>query len=682
MVRVLACVFEQHNLWLVLLAALICVSASAGVFYVLESKRVGGKGWRRWLFLAGLLAGGGTWATHFVAMLGYEPGLPVVYHLGLTLLSAATGVAGAWAAFEVNDRMTNNFGRIASGVLLGGSIVALHYIGMAGVQAEAQQIWAIDLVVPSLLFAVAFAIAAFDVYSRFRMRYLAAPALLVGAIVSLHFTAMGALTLAPDPTVALPEQALDRNMLAITVATGAAATLLIGVILALADRRVAASELTMAQHAAELARHDALTGLLNRRGLRERMDALLGPHSDQRFAVIAIDLDRFKPVNDLYGHGVGDELLVSVGNLLREECGEGFAARLGGDEFLLAIPYANEEELMRRLSSIAARFTRPMRLARNDVSVGATLGVAVVPNDGKDPDVLLRRADVALYRAKAEGRGRFAFFEAGMDARLHERAALEQDLRMAIHRGEMAPYFQPLVRLKTGEVTGYEVLARWRHPTRGLVQPDQFIPIVVETGLIEELTFSLLRQACLETLSWAGAPRISINIAAVQLRDATLPQKILQILVECGFPPARLEVEITEDALVGDYAGARAVLMSLKNVGVRIALDDFGTGYSSLKHLRELPFDVLKIDRSFVCTMSDSAEAAAIVRTIVQLAQSLGLAVTAEGIETEEQAKELFGLGCERGQGYLLGCPAPGPKAEGIEPHSEALRVDRAALSA
>jgi diguanylate cyclase (GGDEF)-like protein len=667
MVRVLACVFEQHNLWLVALAALICVSACAGVFYVLDGLYHGAtsKGRRRWLFLAALLAGGGTWATHFVAMLGYEPGIPVVYQMGLTLLSAVIGVAGAWAALELNDVWDTPAGRAAAGFVLGASIVALHYVGMSGVQSAAHQVWAVDLVIPSLLGSVLFSIAALHVFKRMRMRYFAASALLLGAIVSLHFTAMGALTLVPDPTVSLPDQALDKNMLAITVATGAAAALLIGVVLALADRRIAANELAMAKHAAELALHDALTGLPNRRCFHDQLEPLLASCGDQKLAIVAIDLDRFKPVNDLYGHAAGDELLVQVARLLREEALEdGLAARLGGDEFVVVMSYEDEDDLMRRLSSLAARFSQPIRLGNNEVSIGATFGVAVVPNDGRDADILLRRADVALYRAKADGRGRFAFFEAGMDVRLRERAALEHDLRSAIRSDEIAPFFQPLVRLETGAVTGYEVLVRWHHPTRGLVQPDQFVPIAIEAGLIDELTFHVLRRACVETLNWEGAPRISLNVAAVQLRDAALPQKILQVLLECGFPPARLEVEVTEDALVGDYDAARAILTSLKNVGIRIALDDFGTGYSSLKHLSELPFDVLKIDRSFVHTMGDSAEAMTIVRTIVQLAKSLGLGVTAEGIETQAQASELQALGCDRGQGYLLGRPASGPKVE------------------
>jgi len=396
------------------------------------------------------------------------------------------------------------------------------------------------------------------------------------------------------------------------------------------------------------------------RNLRETLNVFLAA-PEARFAVVAIDLDRFKPVNDLYGHAIGDELLVKVAKLLAEEASDGgFAARLGGDEFVLVLPYQTDGALFQQLSNLVAKVARPHCLGKNEASVGATLGVALAPADGHDPDTLLRRADVALYRAKSDGRGCFSFFESGMDARVLERAALEHDLRIAVRSDDIIPHFQPLVHLESGDVSGFEILVRWPHVGRGLIQPDEFIPIAVETGLINELTFNVLRRACHETLHWPKAPRISLNLAPVQLHDQALPQKLLKVLSECGFPPGRLEIEITEDALVSDLAAASALLTSLKNVGVSISLDDFGTGYSSLRHLRELPFDTLKIDRSFVRSMSDCDDALSIVKTIVQLAKSLGLAVTAEGIETEDQARDLQALGCERGQGYYLGRPAAG----------------------
>jgi len=294
------------------------------------------------------------------------------------------------------------------------------------------------------------------------------------------------------------------------------------------------------------------------------------------------------------------------------------------------------------------------------VTIGATLGIAVTPADGVDPADLLRRSDMALYRAKKEDLTRFAFFEPEIESIAQERVLLERDLGIAVKNDQIIPYFQPQVQLGTGDVLGYEVLARWPHATQGMIQPLQFIKIADETGLIGSLTLNLLRRACHEAKYWPGAPRIGINIAPLQLRDVTLPQKLLKVLSECNFPPARLDIEITEDALVSDLKTANATLASLKQLGVRVALDDFGTGYSNLKYLIDLPFDVLKIDQSFVQSMGESEEAFAIVKAIIQLAKNLGLEVTAEGIETESQVLTLRALGCERGQGFYLGRPLPG----------------------
>jgi len=664
MLRVLSCVFEQHNLWLVGLAAIICVSACASTFFVLDNARhAEGHARRRWIFLAAALAGGGTWATHFVAMLGYNAGLPVGYDATLTLFSAALCILGAWIAFELFDRFSSITMHITAGAALGTSVVVMHYVGMMGVEAAAQRVWAIDLVLASLLFSAAFAIAALHAFTTIPAglkRGLAATGLLVVGIVSLHFTGMGALTLLPDPRLPTPTNALDPELLSVVIATVIAGLMMIAVVLTLTDRRVAAIELSAAKQTAAMARHDALTGLPNRRHLFEAMEARLAAlEGDQTLAIIAVDLDRFKPINDLYGHAVGDELLIKVGALLEDEVrGEGFIARLGGDEFVMVLPYIAVDDLIERLSALVKRFDTPIKLSQHEASVGATFGVALAPADGDDFDNLLRRADAALYRGKDDGRGRFAFFEAGMDARAHERAILEHDLRLAIRNDEIVPHFQSLVQLESGEVNGYEILARWTHPVRGSISPETFIRIAEQTGMIGELTFNILRRACIEARNWEGAPPLSLNISPVQLQDAGLPQKVLRVLSECGFPPARLEIEITEDALVGDFDAARTVLLSLKNLGIRIALDDFGTGYSSLRHLRELPFDSLKIDRSFVSSMDESEESRVIVRTVVQLAKNLGLSVTAEGIETREQVTALHDLGCDRGQGFLLGRPS------------------------
>ncbi|PZO56013.1 MAG: bifunctional diguanylate cyclase/phosphodiesterase [Alphaproteobacteria bacterium] len=666
MYTVLACVLEEHNLWLVFVATLVCVGASAGAFFVLTGALKSSVADRsKWLFLAATLAGGGTWATHFIAMLGFASSLEIGFNLPLTLASAGVCTACTWAAFEIFEHWRSARGRLAAGVLLGCAIAAMHYIGMAGLDAPAQKLWDSDLVIASGLLSIVFAVAALEAFHAAppRFRLMAGSALLVSAIVSLHFTGMSAMTLLPDPIIAKAPYHIDRVMLAAVVAVGAAGVLLIGVILALADRQMAATKLAAAEQAAAMALHDALTGLPNRRHLQDVLNTRLSSCSaDAPLAIVAVDLDRFKPVNDLYGHAVGDELLVRIAALLSHEGGEaGFVARLGGDEFIMVLPYVSEDALIARLAALVSTFDAPLPLGANEVSVGATLGVALAPADGLDADLLMRRADVALYRAKDDGRGRYAFYEPGMDERVHERAALENDLRIAVRNDAIEAHFQPFVNLATGEITGYEILARWTDPVRGAVPPEVFIKIASDTGQIGELCMNVLRRACLQSLDWPSAPRISLNIAPIQLRDAALPQKLLKVLTECAFPPQRLEVEITEDALVADFECARTILASLKNLGIAVALDDFGTGYSSLRHLRELPFTELKIDRSFVNAIGDSEEALSVVRTIIQLAKSLGIGVTAEGVETEAQAQALHAMGCETGQGFLLGKPSAEP---------------------
>jgi predicted signal transduction protein with EAL and GGDEF domain len=324
------------------------------------------------------------------------------------------------------------------------------------------------------------------------------------------------------------------------------------------------------------------------------------------------------------------------------------------------MPFTSDADLSKRLSGLIAKFEEPSVLAEHQFVISVAMGVATAPAHGVDSDILMRHADMALYRAKEHGGRHFAFFQPEMEFNARERALLERDLRTAVESDQIIPYFQPIQDLRTGQVACYEVLARWPHPERGLVPPSQFIQIAADAGLIGALTMNLLRRACHETKNWPGAPSLALNIAPVQLLDPALPQKLLKLLSACGFPPARLEIEVTEEALVSDITTAKAILTSLKNQGMRVALDDFGTGYSSLKHLSELPFDTLKIDQSFVRSMNDSENALMIVKAIIQLAKNLGLGLIAEGIETEQQALVLVALGCDRGQGYYLGRPLPG----------------------
>jgi diguanylate cyclase (GGDEF)-like protein/PAS domain S-box-containing protein len=416
-------------------------------------------------------------------------------------------------------------------------------------------------------------------------------------------------------------------------------------------------------HIRHLAHHDALTGLANRALFRERLGRALAAARRRGgpVAVLCLDLDRFKPVNDTLGHPVGDALLRAVAARLLACVREGdTAARLGGDEFAVLQAGAGQPEAAGALARrLVEALSAPYEVLGHQVVVGASVGVALAPGDGRDPDELLKRADMALYRAKADGRGTFRSFEPGMDARLQARRLLELDLRKALAAGELELHYQPLVDLRTGAVSALEALLRWRHPARGLVPPGEFVPLAEEIGLIVPVGGWVLRRACADAAGWPGGVRVAVNLSAAQFRGRELVAAVVGALAAAGLAPARLELEITETVLLRDGEATLATLRELRALGVRIAMDDFGTGYSSLGYLRSFPFDKIKIDRCFVRDLGASADCEAIVRAVTGLGGSLGIATTAEGVETEEQLERLRAEGCDEAQGFHLGRPMP-----------------------
>ncbi len=416
--------------------------------------------------------------------------------------------------------------------------------------------------------------------------------------------------------------------------------------------------------AQSLARHDPLTGLANRRHFLEELERRLGhaAHDNEGFALLFIDLDRFKPINDVHGHLIGDQLLQVIAGRLRNCIREdSFAARLGGDEFAVLVEGQGDRDgVAAAARRIADEIAAAIPINGLKLTVGASIGIAIYPQDGVTAADLLQNGDAAMLRAKAT-RGEFRFFDASIDQALKSKASLESDLRAAIPANEIVPFFQPVVSLETGETVGFEVLARWPHRLRGMVPPDEFIPVAEEAGLIDAMFWSLLTKACESSLHAQGEFMLAVNISPSQVRDEWFPEKVLRTLQQTGFPARRLEIEVTESAMMGDMDRAKSALQSLKNQGVQIALDDFGTGYSSLLLLRELPIDKLKIDRSFVSSMLHNASNATIVDAIVGLGRSLGLKVTAEGVECVETAEALRARGCALAQGYLFGTPAAHP---------------------
>jgi diguanylate cyclase (GGDEF)-like protein/PAS domain S-box-containing protein len=410
-----------------------------------------------------------------------------------------------------------------------------------------------------------------------------------------------------------------------------------------------------------LSQHDALTGLPNRTRLQEFLDGKLKaiPTVEQPLVMLSLDLDRFKPVNDLLGHAAGDRVLNEVSSRLASCVRHGdLVARVGGDEFVLILTDLNSqvevEALCRRLIDSVEQ---PVAIEDHDVFVSASIGIAMAPNDALQAPELLRYADIALYEAKAAGRNTWRFYAGDMNAKIIERRRLESDLRHAIKHDELRLHFQPRFRIADGAMVGAEALVRWQHPERGLVPPDTFIPIAEETGLIIGLSNWVLDNACRYAAHWPNSLFVSINLSPIEFKRGNLVERVRKALDDAGLDPARVELEITESVMLEDAAGALEVMMQLKALGVRISMDDFGTGYSSLSYLRTFPFDGLKIDRSFVSRMVESEDDKSIIRAIVGLGRALSLTVTAEGIETDEHLQVLKAVACDEGQGYYLSRP-------------------------
>lgn len=419
------------------------------------------------------------------------------------------------------------------------------------------------------------------------------------------------------------------------------------------------------QRAYQLAYNDPLTGLPNRRALGEALAARLhAGDGEAAFALLIVDLDRFKEVNDVHGHPVGDELLRKVANRLGEVVQAGGQSfRLGGDEFAIVLE-TGDAAACDVARAIVQRLAHPFALGERVHHIGASIGTASFPRDGFDRETLMRRADIALYKAKQAGRGQHCWFEPSLDAEIRRRAVIETEIREAMARGAFVPHYQPIVDLHSGMVIGHEMLARWPRPAGEAIGPDQFIPIAEECGLIDELMLGLLRRAFTETRRWGTM--LAVNISPNQLKDRWFSEKMLAVMHQAQFPANKLTIEITENALITDAVSVRETVAALKQRGIQLALDDFGTGYSSLLHLQMLPFDRIKIDRSFVTTMDHDPEALRLVDAIVALARRLDLPVVAEGIETAATAQAMADLGCTYGQGYHFGHPMAKDEIEAL----------------
>jgi len=779
MLRVYTCIVHEHDFRLVLLAGIICLLAAMTAFSILDRARADDRRRGPWLALAAFVSGTGIWSTHFVAMLAYQPDLPVGYEVGLTLLSVAAAIlitgAGWWVALRGTRRAA-----LGGGALLGIGIGTMHYIGMSAVKLAGWLVWDRSYVIVSVLIGIALSAAALAEYRRKPALIPWRPALLFTlAICGLHFTAMAAAGIYPDPQLLVPAETIGSGILTVAVAAMALIILTISFAMVLFDRKLARNAAEEAQrikafadaaieglvvidgqrvvdanrsfltlagydsldslpkalaetlpgldpHAlplgtdgaatecrltgaggrecdveillrplhwrgverrvlavrdiserkeaaariAHLAYHDALTGLPNRAVFGDHLARQVdrAAEAQEPVAVLCVDLDGFKAVNDMHGHPAGDELLIEVAHRLRATVrGDELVARLGGDEFAIVQQGGSQPAHAGLLSErIVAALAEPFAVGGQSARVSASIGVAIFPANADNPLDLVRNADMALYRAKREGRGLARFYEAAMDEALRQRRQLEADLRLALANGDLKLHYQPLAELGSGTIIGFEALLRWDHPELGPISPEMFVRLAEETGQIVALGEWVLRAACSEAAGWTPALKLSVNLSPLQFMQDDLVGAIEAVLADTGLDPARLELEVTEGLLIKDATGALSILERLKALGVQIAMDDFGTGYSSLSYFRMFPFDKVKIDRSFVGDMIANPQARAIIRSVIGLGHGLGVPVVAEGVETNEQLEALRAEGCDQVQGYLIARPNPIGHFEGV----------------
>ena len=661
MLSVFECVVGQHNVWLVLLAALVCIAGAWTILRLFQrAQATRGAQSIGWHFLTAVAAGSSIWCTHFVGVLAYRSVTPVTLDPVLTILSLLIAIGGAAPGFVVAARGRSVRTAALGGGILGLAISAMHYTGMLAYRVEGLVTWNQVYLTTSVLLAVTISAVAmvFAVRPLARDKYIAV-GVLVLAIVSLHFTAMTAFqvhALKVGPAFSNP-----AAMTALAMAVAVVGLLIIGTGLAsyLIDDQTRSDSFRKLRH---MALNDPLTGLPNRACFTDRLthEVALADKGGAGFSLIVIDLDRFKEINDVRGHSAGDEVLIHVARRMSHHLAPGeFVARLGGDEFAAIHRTDAGSDLHAFLNRLEKALFSVISLGDYDVTPGASIGVAAYPRDAADKETLINNADLAMYRAKTDLARRVCFYEPSMDEAVRARRALAGDLREAIVRNQLAVYYQPQNNVATGEITGFEALVRWTHPAKGPIPPLDFIPLAEETGLIIELGEWVLRTACADAASWDRPYKIAVNLSPVQFSHANLAQLVHEILTETGLSPQRLELELTETAVIADKARSLHILRQIKALGVSVALDDFGTGYSSLETLRAFPFDKIKLDRSFMSEVESSPQAKAIIRAVLALGKSLNVPVLAEGVETGDQLAVLASEGCDEAQGYFLGRPAP-----------------------
>lgn len=769
MMTVLGCVVDQHDLLLVLVAAIVCALGSyATVSLCRRADATTAVEKRAWLVLTGVVAGAAIWCTHFIAMLGYKPGVPVSFDAVMTVGSLFAATIGAVAGFAIATSKFSRFAPALGGATVGLAVSVMHYTGMMAYRVQGIVSWDMNYLVASVIIATTVSAAAmhFGLKRDSKTDVFAGSGILVLAIVGLHFTGMTAFRVEPmlvDGSFSNPEAlrglALTVACVAFLVLGAGMASSMIdnsarteaaealnnmsnGLVLIAGDGTIrlfnervielfglsegsiqigmslghylrvvgasvgwdkertsrvianhhtwlALSDTTRIEHNFDdgtvlsiicrpmpdgggvltyedvtdaregqkqirhMAFHDALTGLPNRRSFSEQTAQF---SAGGQFVMLMLDLDRFKTVNDTLGHGIGDKLLTEVARRLRNACGpSNLLFRIGGDE-LAVLARISDCEAGDLGNSLIAAVTQPFRIDSHNLLIGGSVGIAMAEM-GDAPELVQRKADLALYKAKENGRGRVEFYSDGMVEDAAQRRELEIELRAALRERQLELHYQPLFALPSCRISGFEALIRWRHPVRGLVSPAEFIPLAEQCGAILEIGAWVIDEACRQAAQWPADVYVSINISPVQLGSVGLLNEITTALDKHGLTPRRIEVEVTETAIVQNSSQIATVLSSLRALGVRIAMDDFGTGYSSLAHLRDFELDRIKIDRSFINATGTDSNANAVVRAVTLMAKEMSIETTAEGVENEEQLQSLIQIGCGTAQGFMLGKP-------------------------
>ena len=760
MLKVFSCLAQEHDPRLLFVAVAICLVAELTSFTLAgDLRRASNLPRRPWLVMLAFVIASGIWATHFIAMLAYQPNLPSAYSPWFTALSFLVCAAVTFAALCCHSI-------IRASLMMAIGIATMHFIGMAALQTVGRFDYDIMFVAAGFIAGVLLVAVSSWIFRRSTARVPVIPAVLFTlAVASIHFGAMAAITIVPDPRIVISESSISAQSLAIVISSLVVAVLVVSLVMLRAETRIAASadeeasrmklfadtameglaviegdrivdanamfwklcgypadeqpllssiipklqgivadrdapfcEASMirvgdepldieaalrqtmlsgkartllvvrdisdrkaaAARIAHLATHDPLTGVGNRLSFNRAMEERLAiATSVLPLGLLCIDLDRFKPVNDLYGHLIGDSLLIKVTRRITALLGKkDMLARLGGDEFAV-LTSRTPTQASQLAEDIITALSKPNTIDDQMITIGASIGIAYAPTDAEDAQTLHSRADLALYRAKSDGRACFRFFDSGMDDQVIETFRMKAELRSALKNGELSLHYQPLASLTSGDVIGFEALLRWNHPELGQVSPATFIPLAEETGLIVPIGEWVMREACREAARWPNGLKVAVNLSPVQFTAGNVVEMVTSALARSGLAGSRLDIEITEGVLVKDADGALRTLTALKGLGVQISMDDFGTGYSSLSYFRQFPFDKVKIDQSFIQDMEVNPQSRAIIRAIIGLAKGLDVAILAEGVETPEQIDMLRRKGCEQIQGFAISRPAP-----------------------